>query len=81
MMDKLSLLGLGQMMSDESPYPVMPGQQYSANTPSRSSIDMAAIRKLEELRRAMGVQASTPGGRDTDAALKAIEEALRFAPK
>ena len=67
-------------MSDALPYPVMPGQQYAAGT-TPSSIQMRTIRQLEDLRRQMGVQASTPGGRDTDAALKAIEEALRYAPK
>lgn len=65
----------GQTMPDQS----QPGQQYAANLPS--GIDMNAMRKLEELRRQLGVQANTSGGRDTDSALKAIEEALRYAPK
>lgn len=72
---------LGNMGSDQPQN--MPGQQYGqqfvANLPS--GIDMHAMRKLEELRRQLGVQANTSGGRDTDAALKAIEEALRYAPK
>lgn len=69
---------LGNMGIQDQP---QSNQQFAANLPTQSGIDMNAMRKLEELRRQLGVQANTPGGKDTDAALKAIEEALRYAPK
>lgn len=53
-----------------------PRERFAAD----DSAQRRAIRALEDLRRAMGVQASTPGGRATDEALKAIQDALRLAP-
>lgn len=55
-------------------------RQMSRQQAGPSEVERRAVRALEDLRRKMGVTASTPGGRDTDAALKAIEEALKLAP-
>lgn len=65
----------GRMAMPEPP-PVQP-------TPDRYAPrgwDGAAFTRAEDLRRQMGVSARDAGGRQTDAALKAIEEALKYAP-
>lgn len=50
------------------------------NTGTRPGFDSAAFQRAEDLRRGLGVEARTEGGRSTDAALKAIEEALKLVP-
>lgn len=66
----------GPIMSDASPYPVMPGQQYAAN----ASTQLGPVRAVDNLRRAMGVGPTMTGVKATDDVLKLIDEALQLAP-
>lgn len=47
----------------------------------RPGFDPAAFQQADALRQQMGVSARTPGGQSTDAALKAIQEALALVPR
>ncbi len=51
-----------------------------ASQPMRG-FDAAAFQRAEDIRRQMGVQARDAGGQSTDAALKAIQEALALVPR
>lgn len=70
---RLSQFMPGQTMTDESQYPVAPGQQYAGD-------DLAIKLAVQNLRRQMGVSPTPTGNRATDEALRAIDEALKIRP-
>lgn len=49
--------------------------------PVRPGFDAAAYHQAEALRQQLGVSSRTPGSEKTDAALKAIQEALALVPR